>query len=357
MTASPWLRLVLIGLPFLWLALFFLLPLLIVAEISLAESADGIPPYTPLFADRRERPREQRDLANFRQLAEGCSARLSRLARQRRAGDAALPSDRLSDRLCDRPRAGELAALLLFLVMLPFWTSFLIRVYAWIALLEPNGLMNRSLIALGLIAAPLPLLNNHFSVELGLVYSYLPFMILPLYGSLSRLDQSLVEAAADLGARPGAAVLGVILPLTLPGIAAGSLLVLIPAIGEFVIPDLLGGPDTLMIGKVLWDEFFNNRRLAGRRRRRGRAGRGIGGPATRGTAVSRAGGVRRDRASRTVGVPGRRRCFGLWLSVCADRAAGRSTRSMRRGWSRSGPGSRPAGMARCSMTRSFAPRR
>jgi putrescine transport system permease protein len=148
---------------------------------------------------------------------------------------------------------------LFFLVMLPFWTSFLIRVYAWIAILEPNGLVNRSLIALGLIGAPLPLLNNQFSVELGLVYSYLPFMILPLYGSLSSLDPSLIEAAADLGARPLKAFLRVTLPLTLPGIAAGSLLVLIPAIGEFVIPDLLGGPDTLMIGKVLWDEFFNNR--------------------------------------------------------------------------------------------------
>ena len=120
-------------------------------------------------------------------------------------------------------------------------------------------MLNQSLSGLGLIAAPLPLLNNQFSVELGLVYSYLPFMILPLYGSLSRLDPSLIEAAADLGARPVRTFLGVTLPLTLPGIAAGSLLVLIPAIGEFVIPDLLGGPDTLMIGKVLWDEFFNNR--------------------------------------------------------------------------------------------------
>jgi putrescine transport system permease protein len=143
--------------------------------------------------------------------------------------------------------------------MLPFWTSFLIRVYAWIAILAPNGLLNELLTALGLISEPLPLLNNQFSVELGLVYSYLPFMILPLYGSLSSLDESLLEAAADLGARPVRVFLEVILPLTVPGIAAGSLLVLIPATGEFVIPDLLGGPDTLMIGKVLWDEFFNNR--------------------------------------------------------------------------------------------------
>jgi putrescine transport system permease protein len=149
-------------------------------------------------------------------------------------------------------------ALLLFLVVLPFWTSFLIRVYAWIALLQPSGLINRALLTTGLIEEPLPLLYNTFSVTLGLVYSYLPFMILPLNGSLSRLDESLVEAAADLGARPWRILFGVIVPLTLPGIAAGALLVFIPAVGEFVIPDLLGGPDTLMIGKLLWQEFFDN---------------------------------------------------------------------------------------------------
>ncbi len=148
--------------------------------------------------------------------------------------------------------------LLLFLVVLPFWTSFLIRVYAWIAILQPNGLLNRLLLATGLIHAPLPLLNNGFSVELGLVYSYLPFMILPIYGSLSALDMSLIEAAADLGAPPRRQFLGVTLPLSLPGIAAGCFLVFVPAVGEFVIPDLLGGPNTLMIGKVLWDEFFEN---------------------------------------------------------------------------------------------------
>jgi putrescine transport system permease protein len=142
--------------------------------------------------------------------------------------------------------------------MLPFWTSFLIRVYAWIALLQPSGLVNRLLLATGLIEAPISLLYNGFSVVLGLVYSYLPFMILPLYGSLSRLDESLVEAAADLGARPWRVMAGVILPLTLPGIAAGALLVFIPAVGEFVIPDLLGGPNTLMVGRLLWQEFFDN---------------------------------------------------------------------------------------------------
>jgi putrescine transport system permease protein len=254
-------RLVLIGAPFLWLALFFLLPLLIVVKLSLAESTIGIPPYTPLLAHTGSGLEWHATLSNFALIA-GDDLYL-------RAYLGSLGNAVLATALCliiGYPVAYAIAhsppgrrQLLLFLVMLPFWASFLIRVYAWIAILEPNGLVNQTLIVLGFIAAPLPLLNNQFSVELGLVYSYLPFMILPLYGSLSRLDLSLIEAAADLGARPLRSFLGVTLPLTLPGIAAGSLLVLIPAIGEFVIPDLLGGPDTLMIGKVLWDEFFNNR--------------------------------------------------------------------------------------------------
>jgi putrescine transport system permease protein len=262
MTGLGWSgRLTLIAVPFLWLALFFLLPLLIVVKISLAESTIGIPPYTPLFANDGSGFKFHATLANFA-LIVGDDLYL-------RAYIGSLGNAALATALClliGYPIAYAIARsqgprrqLLLFLVMLPFWTSFLIRVYAWIAILQPNGLVNQALSALGLIAAPLPLLNNQFSVELGLVYSYLPFMILPLYGSLSRLDRSLIEAAADLGARPLRTFLGVTLPLTLPGIAAGSLLVLIPAIGEFVIPDLLGGPDTLMIGKVLWDEFFNNR--------------------------------------------------------------------------------------------------
>jgi putrescine transport system permease protein len=254
-------RLLLIGVPFLWLALFFLLPLLIVVKISVAESVVGIPPYTPLVTRDAAGFKLQATLANFALLA---SDQLYLRAYLGSLANAALAT--VLCLLLGYPIAYAIALargarrqLLLFLVMLPFWTSFLIRVYAWIAILEPNGLLNEFLIGVGLIATPLPLLNNQFSVELGLVYSYLPFMILPLYGSLSTLDESLIEAAADLGARPFRVFLGVILPLTLPGIAAGSLLVLVPAIGEFVIPDLLGGPDTLMIGKVLWDEFFNNR--------------------------------------------------------------------------------------------------
>jgi putrescine transport system permease protein len=254
-------RLVLIGAPFVWLALFFLLPLLIVLKISLAESVVGIPPYTPLFGHDGSGLKLQISLANFALIA---SDNLYLRAYLGSFGNALLAT--VLCLLLGYPIAYAIARargawrrLLLFLVILPFWTSFLIRVYSWIAILQPNGLLNEFLITLRLISAPLPLLNNQFSVELGLVYSYLPFMILPLYGSLSALDQNLIEAAADLGARPWQVFFRVTLPLTLPGIAAGSLLVLIPAIGEFVIPDLLGGPDTLMIGKVLWDEFFNNR--------------------------------------------------------------------------------------------------
>ena len=253
-----WERRVLIGLPFLWLALFFLLPLALVAGISLAESADAIPPFRPLLSLTSAGLQGQATLAGYREIAEGClHVYMTSL------GNAALAT--LLCLLIGYPVAFAIARapgvwrpLLLFLVILPFWTSFLIRVYAWIALLQPSGLVNRLLLAMGLVETPLPLLYNGFSVELGLVYSYLPFMILPLYGSLARLDQSVIEAAADLGAPPWRVFLRVILPLTLPGIAAGCLLVFIPAVGEFVIPDLLGGPDTLMIGKRLWQEFFDN---------------------------------------------------------------------------------------------------
>jgi putrescine transport system permease protein len=149
--------------------------------------------------------------------------------------------------------------LLLFLVMLPFWTSFLIRVYAWMGLLRPTGLVNSALAEFGLIDAPLQLIANEFAVHLGIVYAYLPFMVLPLYATLEKLDASLLEAAHDLGAGPRRAFWRVTFPLSLPGVAAGALLVFIPASGEFVIPDLLGGPDSPMIGRVLWFEFFQNR--------------------------------------------------------------------------------------------------
>ena len=251
-------RVFLIGLPFLWLAVFFLLPLAIVAGISLTESADAVPPYAPLWTRSPSGIEINATLANYTALCEGCL----------RAYGESIGYAALATVLClalgypvafaIARSAGSRRQFLLFLVILPFWTSFLIRVYAWIALLQPSGLINRVLLGLGLIDRPLPLLYNAFSLELGLVYSYLPFMILPLYGALSRLDETLLEAAADLGASPFVVFRRIVLPLSLPGVAAGCLLVFIPAVGEFVIPDLLGGPSTLMIGRVLWQEFFDN---------------------------------------------------------------------------------------------------
>jgi putrescine transport system permease protein len=250
-----------LALPYAWLVLFFLVPFLIVFKISLADPAIGVPPYTPLFAPGEGGWSFHATLGNYQFLLGDSLYLRAYLTAIKFAGVSTLIS-----LLLGYPMAYAIArasarwrGILLFLVILPFWTSFLIRVYAWIGLLKGNGLINNLLLALGLVHEPLPLLNNAFAVCLGLVYSYLPFMALPLYAALERLDPALLEAAADLGCRPWQAFLRVTLPLSLPGIAAGSLLVFIPAVGEFVIPDLLGGPDTLMIGKVLWDEFFTNR--------------------------------------------------------------------------------------------------
>jgi len=252
-----WRRWAVIAPPFFWLAVFFLLPLGVVAAISLAQSADTIPPYTPLFTRGPNGLESQATLDNYRLIAGDLHAYLNSLVYAATATMLCL--------LVGYPIAFAIARApkswrnpLLFFVILPFWTSLLIRVYAWIAILQPTGLLNRALHALGLISAPILLINNDFSVVLGLVYAYLPFMILPLYGSLSQLDESLVEAAADLGARPARVFREVVLPLSLPGVVAGALLVFITEIGEFVIPDLLGGPGTLMVGKVLWQEFFDN---------------------------------------------------------------------------------------------------
>jgi putrescine transport system permease protein len=258
MMGLGWRRWLLIAPPFLWLLVFFLLPLGVVAAISLSQSADTIPPYTPLLTHGPSGIENHASFANYRLIAQA----------NLRAYANSLGFAGLATVLCllvGYPIAFAIARApkawrnpLLFLVILPFWTSLLIRVYAWIAILQPTGLLNRALLSLGLIHAPVLMIYNDFSVVLGLVYGYLPFMILPLYGSLSQLDESLVEAAADLGARPARVFATVVLPLSLPGIAAGALLVFIPAVGDFVIPDLLGGPGTLMIGKVLWQEFFDN---------------------------------------------------------------------------------------------------
>jgi putrescine transport system permease protein len=245
-----------VALPYAWLLLFFLVPFLIVLKISLAHEAVAIPPYTPLVTNGRL----QITGGNYLFLLRDPLYWKAYLGAIRYAAIATVVT-----LLAGYPLAYGIArapvrwrGLLLMLVILPFWTSFLIRVYAWIGLLKENGIVNHMLMSLGLIDAPLHLINNDFSVILGLVYAYLPFMVLPLYAQLEKLDPALGEAAADLGARPIRAFWQVTLPLSMPGIAAGILLVFIPAVGEFVIPDLLGGPNTLMIGKILWDEFFTN---------------------------------------------------------------------------------------------------
>lgn len=255
-------RLVNIGIPYLWLGLFFLLPFAIVLRIAIAEPALAQPPYTALWEWVGDGMLQiQVNLQNFILIWEDdiyLAALLNSLWVAFICTVFCL--------LLGYPMAYAIATaperrrmILLMLIILPFWTSFLIRVYAWIGILKTNGLLNNFLLWTGLIDTPLHILHTQSAVYIGVVYSYLPFMILPLYTTLVKLDVSLLEASADLGARPLRTFLSVTLPLSLPGIAAGSALVFIPAIGEFVIPTLLGGPDQLMIGKVLWNEFYSKR--------------------------------------------------------------------------------------------------
>jgi len=239
-----------IALGFLWLALSMGLPIAIVAAISLGTAGDGQPPFELGLST-----------ANYALLL-GDSLYV----------DAFLTSVRIAATatliclLIAYPLAWAILrspprwrGILLVLVVLPFWTSFLIRIYAWLGLLRPTGLINSVLMQVGVIDAPLPLDANELAIHLGIVYAYLPFMILPLYVALEHIDRALPDAAADLGCRPLRAFLTVIVPLSLPGAVAGCLLVFLPAAGEFVIPNLMGGPDTVMIGTVLWTEFFGNR--------------------------------------------------------------------------------------------------
>jgi putrescine transport system permease protein len=249
-----------LALPYAWLVLFFLVPFLISLKISVAESVIGIPPYSALIDTAGGSWGLDLSGESYRRLFTDDLYAVAYLNAIKFAAVSTvfclLLGYPLAYGIVRAPR--RFRSLLLLLVILPFWTSFLIRVYAWIGLLKENGLINNVLLTLGLIHQPLILLNNAFAVYVGIVYSYLPFMVLPLYAQLEKLDPALLEAAADLGCRPWRAFLRVTLPLSMPGIAAGALLVFIPAVGEFVIPSLLGGPDTLMIGKVLWDEFFAN---------------------------------------------------------------------------------------------------
>jgi putrescine transport system permease protein len=258
-------RLVII-IPYVWLAVFFLAPFFIVLRISLSETAIAMPPYLPVF-----------------NLADGISGIVEKIGELSTANYEFLASDALYTNaylsslriavvstivtlMIAYPIAYSMAKAptsirptLLMLVILPFWTSFLIRVYAWIAILKPEGLLNQFLLTLGVIDEPLVILNTNWAIYIGIVYSYLPFMVLPIYSSLEKMDHSLTEAAQDLGCTPISAFWRVTFPLSLPGVIAGCMLVFIPAVGEFVIPDLLGGSETLMIGKTLWNEFNSNR--------------------------------------------------------------------------------------------------
>ncbi len=249
------------ALPFLWLALFFLLPFAIVLKISLADAVIAIPPYTEFLTRTADGLDLRGSLDNFRFLY---SDQLYALAFLNSLKIAAVST--LLCLLIGYPLAWAVARadartrnLLLLLIVLPSWTSFLIRVYAWMGILSANGYLNQLLLGLGLVDSPVTLLRTDLAVYIGIVYTYLPFMVLPLYASLVKLDRQLLEAAADLGAKPWQCFRDITLPLSRAGIVAGCLLVFIPATGEFVIPELLGGADTLMIGKVLWQEFFNNR--------------------------------------------------------------------------------------------------
>lgn len=258
-------RLVII-VPYLWLLFFFLVPFIIVFKISLSQTAIAMPPYTPVldFSDG-----VSGFFAGFRDLNFDNYVWLTQDALYFRAYLTSVVIAAVSTvltLLVGYPIAYGMARApatirptLLMLVILPFWTSFLIRVYAWIGILKPEGLLNQLLLALRIIDQPLVILNTYTAIFIGIVYSYLPFMVLPLYSSLEKMDYSLIEAAKDLGCPPTAAFWKITFPLSLPGVIAGCLLVFIPAVGEFVIPDLLGGSQTLMIGKTLWNEFFANR--------------------------------------------------------------------------------------------------
>ena len=259
--AWPDVRKLVTALPYLWLLLFFAVPFLIVARISFSSAASAMPPYTDVvgYADRALQI--TLNLGNYLALLGDSQYMLAYLSSIK----VALVATALT-LLIGYPMAYVIASMkpatrsvLMMLVVLPSWTSFLIRVYAWIGILDTHGILNRTLMAIGIIDSPLRILYTPTAAYIGLVYCYLPFMVLPLYANLVKHDRRLLEAAYDLGAKPWQAFVRITLPLSKAGIIAGCMLVMIPAIGEFVIPEMLGGPDTLMIGRVLWGEFFNNR--------------------------------------------------------------------------------------------------
>ena len=254
-------RQLVIGVPFLWLFLFFMLPFFIVLKISFAEADVAIPPYTEIYSFVEQKLQVLLNLGNYVLLSEDELYIAAYLG--------SLKMALISTILClliGYPMAyaiasarKEMQTVLVLLIMMPTWTAILIRVYAWMGILSNNGLLNGFLMSMGWINEPLQILNTNLAVYIGVVYSYLPFMILPLYANLVKHDTSLLEAASDLGSSTFNSFWKITIPLSKNGIIAGCMLVFIPVVGEFVIPELLGGPETLMIGKVLWQEFFNNR--------------------------------------------------------------------------------------------------
>ena len=252
--------------PYLWLALFFLAPFAIVLKISLSQAALAQPPYLPVldlgtgWAGLKEFS-VQLSVDSFRLLASDAIYLLSYFKSLEVAAVSTailiVMGYPVAYGITRTPRAWQ--PLLVMAIILPFWTSFLIRVYAWINILQRDGLLNEVLVRLHVIDAPVAWLSSDTAIYIGVVYSYLPFMVLPLYATLEKMDESLLEAAADLGCPRWKAFWLVTFPLSLPGLAAGALLCFIPIVGEFVIPDLLGGSETLMIGQTLWTEFFSNR--------------------------------------------------------------------------------------------------
>jgi putrescine transport system permease protein len=251
--------------PYVWLVIFFLVPFVIIVKISLSDTAISLPPYTPVFEGFSKLGDffSQLDFENYTYLTEDKLYYLSYLNSLLIAFVSTilllLVGYPIALAMARAP--ATIRPTLLMLVILPFWTSFLIRVYAWIGILKPEGLLTLLLQSLHILGPDqqVQIFHTQWAVYIGIVYSYLPFMILPLYSALEKMDGTLLEAASDLGCPPCKSFWRITFPLSLPGVIAGAMICFIPITGEFVIPDLLGGPDTLMIGKTLWTEFFGNR--------------------------------------------------------------------------------------------------
>jgi putrescine transport system permease protein len=247
--------------PLLFLTVFFLIPFAFAFKISLAETAPHVPPFTDLLSHTADGHLQLSiTLGNYKYLLTDEVYGVAYLYSLKTAFFATLICLLLGYPMAYAiSRASKTTqSILLLIIILPFWTSFLLRVYALEGIIRDGGILNTLLLRLGLISQPLKIMRTSLAVYLGIIYSYLPFMVLPLFATLEKLDNTLLEAAGDLGSPPWRAFLDVTLPQSLPGVIAGSMLVFIPAVGEFVIPALLGGPDNLMIGRVLWDEFFGN---------------------------------------------------------------------------------------------------